>query len=494
MGHVGAHCTWTYIDDELRVYPDPVPGDEGDVGGPRIRHRLPYLGRPVRVGTTVEDTRRGVGRRRQRIQHRFHRRPGVEAPPRHAPAELLERLAHAARRDRSVEFRLFDHQEVANVQVVEQEGGRGLPLDVVGRGGSHEVDPVGSRRPKIERPVAGLGQARVRGGRAALQQASCVGDWYLLPGDHGVNGADDGDDARIGDKRIDVGSSPVDVDGVGVRVWCSVVTGVNLQVDGEVAGGVRLVDGELDRVGDRTADLISDRPRQGQVHADRPGTRRQRWGGPKHNAGDANGKGDGRKAGDPQQDPASSGTASASRAHAGLPGIRAFGDGCNGVDRDRLAQTLDALAAQGLERDRGDRLGQGAHRVADQDLPGSGQGTQARCDVDRRADEATVRLDRLPGVDADSHFDRGIGPLGRCGDRTLDDRESAGDGRAGRPEDDVEAVALGLDLGPPKLATASRTRERTEAAAARPLPFGERGSVGGGGEEGGGVGAELIKK
>ena len=89
-----------------------------------------------------------------------------------------------------------------------------------------------------------------------------------------ANRADDGDDALIGDERIDVGKGLVEVNGVGTGAVL-VVTHVNLQVDGEVAGGVRLVDGELDRVGDPMDELISSGPVKGKVDADRPGARRQ---------------------------------------------------------------------------------------------------------------------------------------------------------------------------------------------------------------------------
>ena len=51
-------------------------------------------------------------------------------------------------------------------------------------------------------------------------------------------------------------------------------------------------------------------------------------------------------------------------------------------------------------------------------------------------------------MDADPDRDRLTGLIGRPGAGRLDDREPAQDGAADRREGDVEAVALGLDLGP----------------------------------------------
>jgi hypothetical protein len=64
-------------------------------------------------------------------------------------------------------------------------------------------------------------------------------------------------------------------------------------------------------------------------------------------------------------------------------------------------------------------------------------------DVDGRSDVSAVGLDRLAGVDADADADL----LVRSSSLGLgDDREAAPDGTADGVEDDVEAVALGLDL------------------------------------------------
>ena len=69
-------------------------------------------------------------------------------------------------------------------------------------------------------------------------------------------------------------------------------------------------------------------------------------------------------------------------------------------------------------------------------------------DVDRRPDVAVGRLDRLAGVDPDPDRDRrSASPSSSMASAARDDRETALDGGADGREDDVEAVALGLDLG-----------------------------------------------
>jgi GTP-binding protein len=88
-------------------------------------------------------------------------------------------------------------------------------------------------------------------------------------------------------------------------------------------------------------------------------------------------------------------------------------------------------------------LGERAHGVADKHFTGPCLRANPRCDVDRRADEAIRRLDRLAGVNANADTDRlAVSCLG-----VGDDRQTALDGAADRQEDNVEAVALCPNLG-----------------------------------------------
>jgi hypothetical protein len=90
-------------------------------------------------------------------------------------------------------------------------------------------------------------------------------------------------------------------------------------------------------------------------------------------------------------------------------------------------------------------LGKRAHRVADEDLAGMCLRADPSRDVDRPADVALGRLDGLAGVhsdpDADGRFTRRRGILGAA-----DDGHAALDRARDGRKDDVEAIALSLDL------------------------------------------------
>ena len=93
------------------------------------------------------------------------------------------------------------------------------------------------------------------------------------------------------------------------------------------------------------------------------------------------------------------------------------------------------------------RTGRSGHReradgLADQHLARACLCADPRSDVDRRPDVSAVGLDRLARMNADTDPDRLVG----CGPGVARDRQAATDGAAHGVEDDVEAVALGLDL------------------------------------------------
>jgi hypothetical protein len=115
------------------------------------------------------------------------------------------------------------------------------------------------------------------------------------------------------------------------------------------------------------------------------------------------------------------------------------------VQRQRLRDALELAAAAGVEVDGQRGARQPPHRVRHEQLASAGLTADASSDVDRRADVALVGLDRLARVDADPDADRATVRPGCRG--AIEDREPALHGAAGRGEDDVEAVAFGLDLG-----------------------------------------------
>ena len=109
---------------------------------------------------------------------------------------------------------------------------------------------------------------------------------------------------------------------------------------------------------------------------------------------------------------------------------------------DRLADALQLTPASRLELDREDGRRESPDGLADQDLARAGLCADPRGDVDGGPDVPAVGLHRLTGVNADTDGDR----LLRCSPGVGDDRKPATDGAADGVEDDVEAVALGLDL------------------------------------------------
>ncbi len=131
---------------------------------------------------------------------------------------------------------------------------------------------------------------------------------------------------------------------------------------------------------------------------------------------------------------------------AGQPGPARRRHGLDPVERDAPGDPLELLGAKArvAVREVGSR--QGPDGVGDEDLAGLGLGADPGGDVDRAPDQALGRGDRLAGMDPDPDPDRGIAGRG-LGCRG-DDLESRLDRRRGRREDDVDRVALGLDLRP----------------------------------------------
>ena len=93
-----------------------------------------------------------------------------------------------------------------------------------------------------------------------------------------------------------------------------------------------------------------------------------------------------------------------------------------------------------MHREEGHR--ERADGLAHQDLARARLGADPRCDVHGGADVPAVGLDLLAGVDADPDPNRLLGGSPCCGR----DRKAAAHRAAHGVEDDVEAVAFGLDL------------------------------------------------
>jgi len=137
----------------------------------------------------------------------------------------------------------------------------------------------------------------------------------------------------------------------------------------------------------------------------------------------------------------------------GVAGRGRGGDGirrprADGIEWDRLGQALELGRTAGLEGDVDGGPGEGAHRLADEDLSRLGLAAHPGRDVDRRTNEPFRGLHGLPCVDPHAHPDRSLG-VGRGGlVGSLHDLDAAAHRFAHRGEDEVEAVALGADLGP----------------------------------------------
>ena len=131
---------------------------------------------------------------------------------------------------------------------------------------------------------------------------------------------------------------------------------------------------------------------------------------------------------------------------AGEPGPARRWDRLDPVERDAPGDPLQLLGAKTRVAVREIRSRQGPDGVGHEDLAGSCLGADPGGDVDRAPDQPFGRGDRLAGMDPDPDPERGI--AGRGLDRRGDDLESGLDRRRGRREDDVDRVALGLDLGP----------------------------------------------
>ena len=79
--------------------------------------------------------------------------------------------------------------------------------------------------------------------------------------------------------------------------------------------------------------------------------------------------------------------------------------------------------------------------------PAAALRTQTGGNVHRRPDISVAVLDRLARVHADAYRDRGFRVIAVHFRHRFQDLETATNGGTDRSEDDVEAVALGLDLG-----------------------------------------------
>ena len=89
---------------------------------------------------------------------------------------------------------------------------------------------------------------------------------------------------------------------------------------------------------------------------------------------------------------------------------------------------------------------QRAHRIGHEVSSGFGLLGEARGEDHRRADVRPVVLHRFAGVDADADPERKVRVALVVGLGPPRDPEGATDRVAGRGEDEIEAVALGLDL------------------------------------------------
>ena len=107
-----------------------------------------------------------------------------------------------------------------------------------------------------------------------------------------------------------------------------------------------------------------------------------------------------------------------------------------GVDRGehwyRLGDALQPATAAWDVSKVAARPRQPAHGIADQHLPGRSDGAESRGHVDRRSNEATLRIGRLPGVNADGHLDRQVGVVLGGHGGSVHDRDAATDGLGGR--------------------------------------------------------------
>ena len=122
------------------------------------------------------------------------------------------------------------------------------------------------------------------------------------------------------------------------------------------------------------------------------------------------------------------------------------GHGLDPVERDAPGNALELLRSKPGVGVGQERPGQRPDGVGDQDLAGPGLGAHPGGDVDRAPDQTLGRGHGLPGMDPDPDPDRlCLGArLGRGGD----ERQAGLDRARGGRKDDVDAVALGLDLGP----------------------------------------------
>ena len=88
-----------------------------------------------------------------------------------------------------------------------------------------------------------------------------------------------------------------------------------------------------------------------------------------------------------------------------------------------------------------------AHDLGDEELASLRVLREARGDDDRGADELPLVRYRLAGVDAGADAHRPVWPGTRVPLRLAEDRGGAAHRGAGRGEDDIEGVALGLHFG-----------------------------------------------
>ena len=229
------------------------------------------------------------------------------------------------------------------------------------------------------------------------------------------HGPIDGEGLRLGDHRRDVLDPLRRILGLGRRA--AVIADVERELAAtDPARRVDVVDRELDRVPDRLA-TSRGLPAQRHVQPDRPGSGRQpgRW----SEQVQAKSPDDD----DPDDDAAPPATSVRRRTR--RPPIPAQASALSTTAKTATGSVtpLSFWRPREVERHRQDGLGQGPDRVADEDLAGLGDGADPGGDVDRRADVAIGRLDRLAGVDADPDRDRGrprrSGPVGRPAAATI---------------------------------------------------------------------------
>ena len=116
------------------------------------------------------------------------------------------------------------------------------------------------------------------------------------------------------------------------------------------------------------------------------------------------------------------------------------------VEPPALREALEREAPAIAEGDVGDRAGEVADRLADEDLPALGVRSDPLRGVDRGAEGMAAALEHLADVEPDPDEDVLVGMLAAVRGQRLVDRDGAGDRAPRRQERDHEAVADRVDL------------------------------------------------